>query len=166
MSQFLHSPTHAISTEWSSSSPQMGHPPLYARARRLLPDKLQLAKDEFRKMEELGIIHRSISQCSSPLHMVPKPSGGWRPCGNFRRPNAFTTSDRYPVPHIQDFTANLVGERIFSKIDLVRGYHQIPVHTDDIPKTADRSMRVPTHTFWPQERGTNVLDTVLRGQPI
>ena len=42
----------------------------------------------------------------------------------------------YPVPHIQDFSANLAGARIFSKIDLVRGYHQIPVTLKDIPKTA------------------------------
>ena len=43
---------------------------------------------------------------------------------------------RYPVPHIQDFAANLEGARIFSKIDLVRGYHQIPVAAADVAKTA------------------------------
>jgi len=52
-------------------------PPVHARARRLPPDKLALAKAEFRKKEELGIIRRSDSAWASPLHMAPKKSGGW-----------------------------------------------------------------------------------------
>ena len=85
---------------------------------------------------KLGIARRSNSPYSSPLHIVAKPGGGYRPCGDFRRLNESTEYDRYPVPRIHDFTANLAGKTIFSKVDLIHGYHQIPIHPDDIQKTA------------------------------
>ena len=87
-------------------------------------------------MEKLGIVRRSKSQYASPLHMVTKPDGTWRPCGDFKRLNAITRSDRYPIPHVHDLTAALHGSLIFSKLDLAKGYFQIPVADSDIHKTA------------------------------
>lgn len=142
-------------------------PPVHARARRLPPDKLAAAKSEFTNMESMGIIRRSSSPWASPLHMVPKSSGGWRPSGDYRRLNDATVSDRYPVPHVQDFSNHPNGMHVFAKIDLVRGYHQIPVAAEDVPKTAIITpfglfefLRMP---FGAAQAFQRLMDTVCHG---
>ncbi|BHF63903.1 hypothetical protein SprV_0200689800 [Sparganum proliferum] len=112
-------------------------PPVFARPRRLAPSRLQAAKAEFEHMLQLSIIRPSESPWASPLHMVPKAtSDDWRPCSDYRALNNATILDRYPVPHLQDFAGALFGKSVFSKIDLVRAFHQIPVAPEDVPKTA------------------------------
>jgi hypothetical protein len=73
---------------------------------------------------------------ASPLQMVPKKDGSWRPCGDNRQLNLITTPDKYPLLNMFQVSNGLHGGIVFSKIDLVKGYHKIPVATADIPKTA------------------------------
>ena len=111
-------------------------PLVKARVRCLPLYMLAVANAKFKQMADMGIIRRSSSQFSSPLNLVDMSDGSKRPCRDFRRLNKATMPDRYPVPHIQDFLANLAGKSIFSKVDLVRGYYQVPMAPEDIPKTA------------------------------
>ena len=145
-------------------------PPVRARARRLPPDKLAAAKAEFKKMAEMGIIRRSNSCWSSPLHLVDKPDGSKRPCGDYKWLNDITTPDRYPVPHIHDFSSGLAGKFVFSKVDLKRGYHQIPVAEEDVPKTAIVTpfglfefLRVPFGLKNAAQAFQRMMDSVLAG---
>ena len=102
-------------------------PPIKTPPRRLTPEKLRTAQQYFQLMCASGICRRSSSPWSSGLHMVAKKDHTWRPCGDFRRLNEATVRDSYPLPYLHDFSSRLTGSVIFSKIDLVKGYHQIPV---------------------------------------
>jgi hypothetical protein len=110
--------------------------PIFARPRRLSPEKLEAARKEFQFLLDSGICRPSTSAWASPLHMVRKANGEWRCCGDYRALNAVTEPDRYPIPFLKDFTNNLYGKKFFTKIDLLKAYHQIPIKEEDIPKTA------------------------------
>ncbi|XP_018302672.1 uncharacterized protein [Mycetomoellerius zeteki] len=110
--------------------------PLVAeRPKRLNQDKLKAAKAEFKRLVDLGICEPSNSPWASPIYMVHKKDGSWRICGDYRRLNAITVPDKFPVPHLHDCSFILRGKTVFSKLDLRQAYNQIPVAKEDIPKT-------------------------------
>ncbi len=137
--------------------------PVFAKSRHMGLNKLRQAETEFRELEAAGIIRRSDSPWLSPLHMVRKKDGSWCPCGDYRRLNKATTHDRYPLPSILDLSNKLHGCKFFSCIDLVKGYHQIPMAAQDVAKTAIITV-APMETFRYLQLCTDF--PALHGQPI
>ena len=71
--------------------------------------------------------------------LVKKKDGSMRLCIDYHQLNKVTIKNRYPFPRIDDLMDQLVGARVFSKIDLRSGYHQIKVKDEDMQKTAFRT---------------------------
>ncbi|GBL84738.1 hypothetical protein AVEN_38240-1 [Araneus ventricosus] len=92
-------------------------PPVFSKARRLDPEKLQAAKREFQYMVSQGWCRPSKSAWASPLHMVPKKDD-WRPCGDYRRLNNQTIPHRFPIPHVHDFAHNHFNKKILQLLIL------------------------------------------------
>ena len=107
----VHSTVHDITTTG---------PPVFSHPRRLAPDRLRKANAEFDHMLLLNLIRSSKSPWAFPLRLLRKSEADFHPVGDYRRLNSVTVPDRYSIPNIQDFSANLRGCTIFSKIDHIR----------------------------------------------
>ncbi|GJR70748.1 putative reverse transcriptase domain-containing protein [Tanacetum coccineum] len=81
----------------------------------------------------------SSSPWGAPVLFVKKKDGSFRMCIDYRELNKLTVKNRYPFPIIDDLFDQLQGSRVYSKIDLRSGYHQLRVHEEDISKTTFRT---------------------------
>ena len=93
-------------------------------------------RSEVKSMLEMGVIEHSDSPYSSPIVLVAKPDGKTRFCIDFRRVNAETVPDQEPIPNQEDLFAKLGNATVFSKIDLTKGYWQIPMQEESKKYTA------------------------------
>ena len=103
------------------------------------PKELEALREQLDELTASGYIRPSHSPFGAPVLFVKKKDGGLRLCVDYRALNKLTIKNRYPLPRIEDLLDQLHGAKIFSKIDLRSGYHQIRIHDNDISKTAFRT---------------------------
>jgi hypothetical protein len=115
---------------------QPGTAPISNRPYRMPPAELAELKKQLQELLDKGFICPSTSPWGCPALFVKKKDESLRLCVDYRPLNAVTIKNKYPLPRIDVLFDQLVGAKVFSKIDLRSGYHQIKIRASDIPKTA------------------------------
>ncbi|GKE22009.1 putative reverse transcriptase domain-containing protein, partial [Tanacetum coccineum] len=116
-----------------------GAAPVARAPYRLAPAEMQELSTQLQELSDKGFIRPSSSPWGAPVLFVKKKDGSFRMCIDYRELNKLTVKNRYPLPRIDDLFDQLQGSRVYSKIDLRSGYHQLRVREEDIPKTAFRT---------------------------
>jgi len=106
---------------------------------RMSPKELEELKKQFDELLQKGLIKPSQSPFGAPVLFVKKKSGEMRLCVDYRALNEITVKNKYPLPRVEDLIDQLKGAKVFSKIDLRSGYHQIRIDEKDVEKTAFRT---------------------------
>ena len=104
--------------------------------RRIPPNQLMEVKVHIQKLLDQGVIKPSHSPYASPIVLARQKDGSLRMCIDYRRLNAKTCRDSFPLPRIEEALDSLKGAKYFSTLDLASGYNQIAVNEADKHKTA------------------------------
>ena len=110
--------------------------PIRQPCRRVPPARREQCRDLIKDMLQKNIIQPSSSPWASPVVLVGKKDGSLRFCVDYRKLNAITRKDAYPLPRVDDSLEALSGSRWFSTLDLLSGYWQVEIDEKDRPKTA------------------------------
>lgn len=111
-------------------------PAIKQRYYPISPARQKLVNEELDKMIELGVVEPSHSAWSSPILLVDKPDGSKRFCVDFRKVNAVSKKDAYPLPHVTSVLDRLRDARYLSSLDIKSAYWQIPLDPSSKEKTA------------------------------
>ena len=106
---------------------------------RMAPVELQELRVQLQELLDKGFIRPSTSPWGASVLIAKKRGKTLRLCIDYRQLNRVMIKNRYPLPRINDWFDQLRGARVYSKIDLRAGYHQLRVRDTDIPKTAFRT---------------------------
>ncbi|XP_068235502.1 uncharacterized protein [Palaemon carinicauda] len=112
------------------------HEPVRSKTYRVPYGVRASLRKEIKDMLDMGIIQESASPYASPVVMVKKSDGSNRVCIDFRKLNRITIFDPEPMVTADDVFARLSESNFFTKIDFTKGYWQIKVRSEDVPKTA------------------------------
>ena len=112
-----------------------GTQPISKTPYRMAPAELRELKSQLQELLDKGFVRPSTSPWGAPVLFVKKKDGTLRLCIDYRELNKVTIKNKYPLPRIDDLLDQLQGARVFSKIDLRSGYHQLKVKAEDIEKT-------------------------------
>ena len=112
--------------------------------RRIPPQHFKEVRELLQKFLDQGIIQKSNSPYASPIVLVQKKDGSLRICVDYRRLNAKTVRDLFPLPRIEESLEALHAAKYFSALDLAHGYHQVVMDSESQSKTA---FRVPFGLF-------------------
>jgi hypothetical protein len=108
--------------------------PVYKRPYPVARNEMAELKIQLQELLDKGYIRPSCSPWGCPTIFVSKKDKTQHLCANYRPLNAVTMKNKYPLPHIDLLFDQLIGEQVFSMIDLHSGYHQIKIHEEDISK--------------------------------
>jgi hypothetical protein len=109
--------------------------PHIAAMGRMSPDKESLLEKEIADLLERGLIELSDGTWRARVVLVKKKDGKWRRCIDYRVLNDMTVADSYPMVRIDETLDQLGKAKYFSKLDMVEGYYQIPLHESSKPFT-------------------------------
>jgi hypothetical protein len=115
---------------------QPGTTPISRRPYKMTPKELAELKVQLNELLDKGYIHPSSSPWGCPALFVKKKDQSLRLCVDYQPLNAVTIKNKNPLPCIDIFFDQHAGAKVFSKVDLYLGYHQIKVYLEDVPKTA------------------------------
>jgi hypothetical protein len=125
-----------------------GTAPISRRPYKMPPNELAKLKVQLKELSDKGLIRPSTSEWGSPALFVKKKDQSLRMYVDYRPLNAVTVKNKYPLPHIDILFDQLAKAKVFSKIDLRSGYHQIRIRPQDIPKTVFSTIWTKVHIFF------------------